>query len=46
MEPWHDLVIVEGNYLLLRGVDPWEGASELFDETWAIRCLPETCGER
>lgn len=46
VEPSHAVVIVEGNYLLLKGVDPWDGASGLFDETWAIRCPPEVCGER
>eukprot|EP00904_Undaria_pinnatifida_P002540 jgi/Undpi1/12287/HiC_scaffold_5.g01963.m1 len=46
VEPSHAVVIVEGNYLLLKGVDPWDGASLLFDETWAIRCPSEVCGER
>eukprot|EP00752_Nemacystus_decipiens_P008448 g7551.t1 len=46
VEPSHAVVIVEGNYLLLKGVEPWDGASALFDETWAIRCPPEVCGER
>lgn len=46
VKPSHDVVIVEGNYLLLKGVDPWDEVSELFDEVWAIRCPPEACGER
>ena len=46
VEPSHAVVIVEGNYLLLKGVDPWDGASALFDQTWAIRCPPQVCGER
>lgn len=46
VEQSHAVVIVEGNYLLLKGVDPWDEASGLFDEAWAIRCPPEVCGER
>ncbi|CAM9806456.1 unnamed protein product, partial [Hapterophycus canaliculatus] len=46
VDPSHAVILVEGNYLLLKGVDPWDEASELFDETWAIRCPPEVCGER
>eukprot|EP00903_Cladosiphon_okamuranus_P016033 g14804.t2 len=46
VEPSHAVVIVEGNYLLLKGVEPWDDASALFDETWAIRCAPAVCGER
>ncbi|CAN0156043.1 unnamed protein product [Scytosiphon promiscuus] len=46
VDPSHAVVLVEGNYLLLKGVDPWDAAGELFDETWAIRCPPEVCGER
>lgn len=46
MKPSHAVVIVEGNYLLLKGVQPWDGASALFDETWAIRCPSEVCAER
>lgn len=46
VEPSHAVVIVEGNYLLLKGVDPWDGTSALFDQTWAIRCPPQVCGER
>ncbi|CAN0463614.1 unnamed protein product [Ascophyllum nodosum] len=46
VHPFHEVVIVEGNYLLLKGVDPWDKAGGLFDEVWAIRCPPEVCGER
>ena len=46
VHPFHEVVIVEGNYLLLKGVDPWDKASGLFDEVWTIRCPPEVCGER
>ena len=44
VHPFHEVVIVEGNYLLLKGVDPWDKAGGLFDEVWAIRCPPEVCG--
>ncbi|CAN0240657.1 unnamed protein product [Ectocarpus sp. 12 AP-2014] len=46
VQPSHSVVIVEGNYLLLEGVDPWDQVGGLFDVTWAIRCPPEVCGER
>ncbi|CAN0440191.1 unnamed protein product [Ectocarpus sp. 12 AP-2014] len=46
VQPSHSVVIVEGNYLLLKGVDPWDQVGGLFDVTWAIRCPPEVCGER
>ncbi|CAM9918800.1 unnamed protein product [Discosporangium mesarthrocarpum] len=44
--PSHRLVLVEGNYLLLTGVDPWDKARELFDQAWAVDCPLEVCGER
>lgn len=46
VSPSHEVVIVEGNYLLLKGVHPWGKAIDLFDEVWAIQCSPEVCAER
>ncbi len=34
----HRLVLVEGNYLLLRSDARWEPLSSLFDEAWFIEC--------
>lgn len=35
----HDIVLVEGNYLLMKDLDPrWAPLDNLFDERWFIRC--------
>lgn len=38
--PGHDVVVVEGNYLLL-DTPPWDGLAGLFDETWFLSVDPD-----
>jgi hypothetical protein len=42
----HKIVLVEGNYLLLYDVEPWNELRELFDEKWYIACPESTSRER
>ena len=39
-------VIVEGNYVLLSDVPPWNAAAECFDEAWLLDCPLDVCAER
>eukprot|EP00898_Chlorokybus_atmophyticus_P005390 jgi/Chlat1/5852/Chrsp4S06232 len=43
--PEHQVVIVEGNYLLLDFV-PWSQLAELFDETWFMDCDMDVAMDR
>ncbi|RKP39148.1 hypothetical protein BJ085DRAFT_19370, partial [Dimargaris cristalligena] len=42
----HRLVIVEGIYLQLQGVDAWENLPVLMDENWWLQCDPTECRRR
>jgi hypothetical protein len=44
--PEHRVVIVEGNYLLLKGVPVWNSICTLFDETWFLQCTLQQCADR
>lgn len=43
--PGHDVVVVEGNYLLL-DTPPWDGLAGLFDESWFLSVDPVVRRER
>lgn len=39
-------MLVEGNYTLLYGVEPWSRLAPLFDEKWFISCSPDVARRR
>jgi pantothenate kinase len=45
IEPFHALVLVEGNYLFLQE-QPWEALRSLFDERWFMDVPPEVAMRR
>jgi pantothenate kinase len=46
LEPDTRVVLVEGNYVMLGGMQPWAELLELFDERWFISCDLECARER
>lgn len=45
VEARHEVVLVEGNYLLL-DLEPWDQLAGLFDDTWFIDCDIDTAMQR
>ena len=46
MDANNAVVIVEGNYLLLYNIKPWDELRPLFDERWFIACEEPILRER
>jgi len=42
----HRIVLVEGNYLLLKNLEEWRRVYEIFDETWFVDCEKQIAMER
>jgi pantothenate kinase len=44
-EPWHRIVVFEGNYVALN-VEPWASAARMMDEVWFVHVDEDTARDR
>mmetsp|Transcript_15894 Transcript_15894/g.20370 ORF Transcript_15894/g.20370 Transcript_15894/m.20370 type:complete len:284 (+) Transcript_15894:74-925(+) len=46
LKDYHQIILVEGNYLMLSNDPAWKDIQSLFDETWFVRCDVDVIRER